>query len=75
MARRSAPPHSGPAYYSGAPRGAITDPNESAFSAFLRTEVFAPEKLPGNLSIVTGVAMFFGGIAAIRTWGDVLIPA
>ena len=75
MARRSAPPHSGPAYYSGASRGAITDPNESSFSAFLRTEVFAPEKIPGNLSIVTGAVVFFGGIAAIRTWGDILIPA
>lgn len=77
MARRSAPPGSGPAYYSGAParRGALHDPNESKFSAFMRDEIWAPEKLPGNLSILTGVVVFFGGIAAIRTWGDMLIPA
>jgi len=77
MARRSAPPGSGPAYYSGAPvrRGALHDPNESKFSAFMREEVWAPEKLPGNVSILTGLVVFFGGIAAIRTWGDMMIPA
>ncbi|OCH89808.1 hypothetical protein OBBRIDRAFT_731961 [Obba rivulosa] len=76
MARRSAPPGSGPAFYSGAPtRRAIHDPNESAFSKFMREEVWAPEKLPGNLSILTGVVVFFGGVAAMRTWGDLLIPA
>ncbi|GBE78724.1 hypothetical protein SCP_0116150 [Sparassis crispa] len=76
MARRSAPPGSGPAYYSGAPsRRAIGDPNESAFSQFLREEIWAPEKLPGNVSILTGIAVFFGGIAAIRTFGDLMIPA
>ncbi|KAI0083035.1 hypothetical protein BDY19DRAFT_1097928, partial [Irpex rosettiformis] len=49
---RAAPPNAGPGYYNGAPsRGALTDPNESFFSAFLREEIFAPEKLPGNLSI------------------------
>lgn len=75
MARRAAPPGAGPAYYSGAPtRGHLPDPNESAIAAFLREEIFAPEKLPGNLSIVTGVAVFLGGIAAIRTWGDLMIP-
>ena len=77
MARRAAPPGSGPAYYSGAParRGALQDPNESKFSAFMREEIWAPEKLPGNLSILTGVVVFFGGIAAIRTWGEMMIPA
>ncbi|KAF9813942.1 hypothetical protein IEO21_05378 [Rhodonia placenta] len=78
MARRAAPPGSGPAYYSGAPpsrRGALADPNESAFSAFMREEIFAPEKVPGNLSILTGVVVFFGGIAAMRTWGELMIPA
>lgn len=76
MARRAAPPGSGPAYYSGAPaRRALNDPNESKFSAFMREEIWAPEKLPGNLSILTGVVVFFGGIAAIRTWGEMMIPA
>lgn len=42
---------------------------------FLRTEVFAPEKLPGNLSILTGATLFFGGIAALRTWGELMVPA
>lgn len=76
MARRAAPPNAGPAYYNGAPsRGALADPNESRFSAFLRDEIFAPEKLPGNVSILTGVAVFLGGIAAMRTWGELMIPA
>ncbi|PCH33019.1 hypothetical protein WOLCODRAFT_111130 [Wolfiporia cocos MD-104 SS10] len=77
MARRSAPPGSGPAYYSGAPsrRGALADPNESAFSAFMREEVWAPEKFPGNISILVGVSVFLGGIAAMRTWGELMIPA
>ncbi|KAL6305689.1 hypothetical protein BKA93DRAFT_824799 [Sparassis latifolia] len=76
MARRSAPPGSGPAYYSGAPsRRAIGDPNESAFSQFLREEIWAPEKMPGNISILTGIAVFFGGIAAIRTIAGVPRPA
>ncbi|KAI0344297.1 hypothetical protein BDW22DRAFT_1392759 [Trametopsis cervina] len=75
MARRAAPPNAGPPYYSGAPsRGALADPNDSAFSTFLREEIFSPEKLPGNLSILTGVAVFLGGVAAIRTFGEFMIP-
>ena len=70
---------------------ALNDPNESAFSRyvastsvdchssetrrFLRTEVFAPEKLPGNISIASALGVFFGGIVVIRTWGDLLVPA
>ncbi|KAF7796074.1 hypothetical protein EIP86_007245 [Pleurotus ostreatoroseus] len=76
MARRAAPPGAGPAFYSGAPhRAYLPDPDESTFSRFMREEIFSPEKLPGNIGIVTGVAMFFGGIVAIRTWGDLMIPA
>ncbi|PSR74196.1 hypothetical protein EW026_g2174 [Hermanssonia centrifuga] len=76
MARRAAPPGAGPAFYSGAPtRGQISDPDESSISAFLREEIFSPEKLPGNVSIVTGLVVFFGGIAAMRTWGELMIPA
>lgn len=74
MARRSAPPNSGPAYYNGA-RGSLPDPNESKVAAFFRDEIFASDKLPGNISVVTGLALFFGGIAAVRTWGELLIPA
>ncbi|KAF5309775.1 hypothetical protein D9611_013604 [Ephemerocybe angulata] len=76
MARRSAPP-SETQYLPHPPHQGrrLNDPNESAFSRFLRTEVFAPEKLPGNLSIATGVAVFLGGIAAVRTWGELLVPA
>ena len=76
MARRAAPPGAGPAFYSGAPhRAYLPAPDESTFSRFMREEIFSPEKLPGNIGIVTGVAMFLGGIAAIRTWGDLMIPA
>ncbi|KAE9395539.1 hypothetical protein BT96DRAFT_754542, partial [Gymnopus androsaceus JB14] len=56
-------------------RGQLVDPNESSFSRFLREEVFAPEKLPGNISMLTGVGLFVGGVVAVRTWGDLLIPA
>ncbi|KAF8815914.1 hypothetical protein BYT27DRAFT_7078644 [Phlegmacium glaucopus] len=74
MARRSAPP-THPSYLphpQHAPR--LNDPNESTFSKFLRTEVFAPEKLPGNISVATAVSLFIGGIIAVRTWGDLLVP-
>ena len=75
MARRAAPPNAGPSYYNGAPpRGALVEPNESFVSTFLREEIFAPEKVPGNLSILTGAVVFFGGIAAIRTFGELIIP-
>lgn len=76
MARRSAPPNSGPAYINKnqVQRRSAHDPSESAFSRFLREEIFAPEKLPGNISIVTGVSMFVGGILAVRTWGEFMVP-
>lgn len=45
------------------------------FFRFLRTEIFAPEKLPGNISIASAVGLFVGGIIAIRTWGDLMVPA
>ncbi|EIN13099.1 hypothetical protein PUNSTDRAFT_109449 [Punctularia strigosozonata HHB-11173 SS5] len=51
------------------------DPNEGAFSRFMRQEIWSPEKLPGNINILTGVLVFFGGIAAVRTWGELMIPA
>ncbi|KAJ7594479.1 hypothetical protein C8J56DRAFT_777132 [Mycena floridula] len=77
MARRSAPPNSGPSYIPRNPpaRNTLTDPNESAFGRFLRTEVFAPEKRAGNISIATGVSLFLGGVAAIRLWGELIVPA
>jgi len=42
---------------------------------FLHDEILASEKLQGNISILTGVTLFFGGIAAVRTWGELMIPA
>ena len=44
------------------------------FTRFLRTEVFSPEKLPGNISVATAIGLFVGGIVAVRTWGDLLVP-
>jgi len=41
---------------------------------FLHNEILASEKLQGNISILTGVTLF-GGIAAVRTWGELMIPA
>jgi hypothetical protein len=79
MARRSAPPNSGPAYYSRStvPHASIDDIDGaelSAFSRFMRDEIRAPEKLPGNIAIFTGVGIFAAGVAAIRTWGELLNP-
>ena len=73
MSRRAAP--GGPLFAAAPPRRAIHDPNESAFSRFVREEILSAENLPGNLSILTSVAVFFGGIAAMRTWGELMIPA
>ena len=42
---------------------------------FIQTQILAPEKLPGNVNIVTAVTMFLGGIFAVRTWGELMIPA
>lgn len=77
MARRSAPPNSGPAYlspYTNAPAGRrqLQDPNESRFSRFVREQILAPEKLAGNINILTGVGVFVGGIVVARTMGDLL---
>lgn len=76
MARRAAPPGSGPAYYNPAAlsRGPHVDPNESAFSRFLREQIFSPEKLPGNISIATGLGVFFGGIFIMRRYGQLMVP-
>ncbi|KIL65268.1 hypothetical protein M378DRAFT_186516 [Amanita muscaria Koide BX008] len=75
MARRGAP--SAQPVYLPHPtqKRALEDPNESSFSKFLRAEIYAPEKVPGNLSILTGVAMFAAGVAVVRTWGELMIPA
>ena len=81
MARRAAPPNSGPAYYTpahlargGGPNGSLVDSNESAWSRFLRTQVFAPDKLSGNINIATGVGLFVGGIFVVRRWGELFVP-
>ena len=81
MARRAAPPHSGPAYYTpahlarnGGPSGSLVDPNESAWSRFLRSQIFAADKLPGNVNIVSGVGLFVGGVIVVRRWGELFVP-
>ncbi|TRM56283.1 hypothetical protein BD626DRAFT_410432 [Schizophyllum amplum] len=73
MARRSAPPNSGPAYIGRIPVTAA-DADESALSRFVREEITAPEKIAGNLSILTGVTVFLAGIFAVRRWGDLMVP-
>ncbi|KIJ28870.1 hypothetical protein M422DRAFT_233847 [Sphaerobolus stellatus SS14] len=74
MARRSAPPHSGPSYLAPTSHSSHShvDPNEGWLKRILREEIFSPEKLPGNISILTGVTVFIGGVAAIRTWGEAM---
>ncbi|KAF9220367.1 hypothetical protein BS17DRAFT_348791 [Gyrodon lividus] len=74
MARRAAP-QTASLFGAPPPRRAINDPNESAFSRFMREQVWAPEKLPGNIGILTGVGMFAAAVFATRSWGDILVPA
>ncbi|EAU87148.1 hypothetical protein CC1G_05837 [Coprinopsis cinerea okayama7 len=75
MARRAAPPAE-PAYLPHIPSQGrrLGNPDESGFSRFIREEIFSPEKLPGNLSILTASVLFAGGIAAVRTWGELMVP-
>ncbi|KAG6898674.1 hypothetical protein C0993_005239 [Termitomyces sp. T159_Od127] len=76
MARRSAPT-SVPSYMPHpSQRRTVGGHNEdqSALSRFLQAEVFAPEKLPGNINLLVGVTMFFGSILAVRTWGEIMVP-
>jgi hypothetical protein len=42
---------------------------------FLREQIYAPDKIQGNISLVTGLGMFLAGIVVVRTWGDLMIPA
>ncbi|KAG6848616.1 hypothetical protein H0H93_015496 [Arthromyces matolae] len=79
MARRTAP-SSAPSYVPHplqAQRRAVAshDEDQSAFSRFLANEIFAPEKLPGNVNMVVGLTMFLGGIFAVRSFGELMIPA
>jgi hypothetical protein len=53
----------------------MADEDASFVTRFLHEEILHPEKVQGNIAIATGVAVFFGGIAAIRTWGELMIPA
>ncbi|KAI6169741.1 hypothetical protein EDD17DRAFT_1520848 [Pisolithus thermaeus] len=75
MARRAAPQNPVPGLFAPPPRRAIHDPNESALSRFIREEILAPEKISGNISIVTGVAVFAAGVFSVRMWGDILVPS
>ena len=38
------------------------------------SQITSPEKIAGNLSILTGVTVFLAGIFAVRTWGENMIP-
>ncbi|KAL1747210.1 hypothetical protein HDZ31DRAFT_32430 [Schizophyllum fasciatum] len=38
------------------------------------SQITSPEKLAGNLSILTGVTVFLAGIFAVRTWGENMVP-
>ncbi|KAG8767415.1 hypothetical protein FRC16_007366 [Serendipita sp. 398] len=40
---------------------------------FMREQVFAPEKIGGNVSIVVGVTFFAASIVATRQWGFLLL--
>ena len=80
MARRSAPPGSGPSYLSpshgtgpaGGRRLGEVENDESAFQRFYREQIVAPQYLAGNLSILTGAVVFVGGIVGLRMFGEAL---
>lgn len=74
MARRP-PPQNAAMFGVPPPRRALNDPNESAFSRFMREEVFAPEKIMGNINVLTAAGVFAAGVFVARTWGDFLVPA
>jgi hypothetical protein len=38
----------------------------------MREQIWAPEMMAGNISILTGAGVFFGGIVVARTFGDFL---
>lgn len=76
MARRTPGGNTVPELFGAPPqKRLIIDPNESAYSRFMREEILAPQKLAGNISIITGVAVFAAGIFTARAWGDILVPA
>ncbi|TFL00365.1 hypothetical protein BDV98DRAFT_509103 [Pterulicium gracile] len=78
MSRRAAPASSGflPSSGPSARRvGPASTANESFITRFFREEIFAPEKIPGNLSVAVAVTMFVGGVSAVRTWGEMMVPA
>ncbi|KIY51046.1 hypothetical protein FISHEDRAFT_71340 [Fistulina hepatica ATCC 64428] len=31
-------------------------------------------RAPGNMSMISAIGLFVGGITAVRTWGDMLVP-
>ncbi|KAF8547981.1 hypothetical protein OG21DRAFT_1471787 [Imleria badia] len=74
MARR-VPPQNAAMFGVPPPRRALNDANESAFSRFIREEVFAPEKTMGNINILAAAGVFAAGVFVARTWGDLLVPA
>ncbi|KAF8342886.1 uncharacterized protein EI90DRAFT_800940 [Cantharellus anzutake] len=74
MARRTPVP---PSYLTQAGQGLFAPPpeDESAWSHFLRTQVYAPEFSQGNLNIVISIGLFAASIAAVRTFGEAFAPA
>jgi hypothetical protein len=74
------PPRRAPAASSGYIQGGRAAPphmddDANFVTRFIREEITAPEKLAGNISVATAFALFFGGIAAVRTWGELMVPA
>ena len=71
MARRAAPPGYMASPY-GAPRARLPDPNESWAGRFYREQIIAPQYIAGNITILTSLALFAGGVFATRQWGEIL---
>jgi hypothetical protein len=77
MARRGAPPPSARGAR-GAPPHLVAgndDDDAGVFARFVRDELTAPDKLPGNISVAAALALFFGGVWGVRTFGELMVPA
>lgn len=59
-----------PAIHDGR-RGAVGD--ESSFSRFMNEQIWAQDKLAGNINILVGAGFFAASIMATRLWGHFLL--
>ncbi|KAF8266291.1 hypothetical protein EI94DRAFT_1586198 [Lactarius quietus] len=69
-------PHTTPlrSLHATAPYSLTQTKAHGQWSRFLRMQVFAQDKLLGNMNIVTGVRLFVGGIFIVHRSGELFVP-